>query len=340
MTFRSLIVGVCLGALAASAAGSVEPLREHASAARDTVARLRSEQLAKRSELSQLSTRIEALKAHGRRGVLPGGELVDALKRSQELSSALSSLAQRMAVSENELAASNTALLEGLSRELTRTRAEFDARADRPGRQALIARMKQLRLEREAVRASLPVTAVPALEPLKQSDDPEELLEQAELLRDNEEKLTKELKLVETRLAERVEEQELDRSVQRFMGEESMFDDQDRRLRLQSTTFKTLSLTPTQQAASNEQPPVVGAAGTPEAFTDSASRSGGSVDDSSLRVTSASDPRPLVGAARSLAEGNPDDVASLKAQRASLQQRVERLKAKARTLEQRAAELK
>ena len=81
----------------------------------------------------------------------------------------------------------------------------------------------------------LPAAKLPTLDTVRPSDDPEELLEQADLLRDNEEKLRRELKTLEARIAERRDEAELDRRVQRFMGEESMFDDSDRRLRVQRT---------------------------------------------------------------------------------------------------------
>ncbi len=350
MTSRSLIAGVCLWALTAFAAGSVDALRAHAAAARSQVVQLRSEQLEKRTELSKLSARIEALKAKRQNTILPGGELDGALKRSQELSGVLSSLAQRMAVSENELVASNTALLEGLSGQLAQARADFDRQTDRAARQALIGRMKQLRSERESVRAALPVTQVPSLDTLKPSDDPEELLEQAELLRDNEEKISRELKSIEGRLTERREENDLDRRVQRFLGEESMFDDQDRRLRLQRTstlsaaeslisaTGKASEIVPTAGGMSPATGIGAGAAASNAEFDGLQPRSG--IDDSSIRVTQGSDARPQLGTKPSVSSRDGDDVASLEAQRVTLQRLVDELKAKAATLEKRASELK
>ena len=353
MTFRSLIAAVCLWALTASAASSVDALRASASAARTQVVQLRADQMSKRNELSVLSARIEELKAKRQTSLLSGGELDAALKRSQELSGVLSGLAQRMAVSENELVASNTALLDGLSSELARARADFDRQTDRMLRRASIARMKQLRSERDAVRAALPVTQVPSLDTLRASDDPEELLEQAELLRDNEEKLTRELKQVETRLAERRDEQDLDRRVQRFLGEESMFDDQDRRLRLQRTTLSNAQATggAKESASFNDLPagantvPTAGGApaGAMPNGTEALSVRGagaGGVDDTGLRVSQGVDARPQLGTMPTVSTRDADDVAGLDAQRSALQRMVDELKAKAAALEKRASQLK
>ncbi len=349
MSLRFLLAIGCLWALTATAASSVDALRGHSVKARETVKALRSEQMAKRNELSEVSSRIEALKAKRRNALLPGSELDGALKRSQELSGLLSALAQRMSVDENELVAANAALLEALSQQLNRARADFDRQTDRAARKASIGLMKQLRTERESVRAALPVTQVASLDTLKPSDDPEELLEQAELLRDNEEKLAKDLKQVETRLAERKDERELDRRVQRFLGEEAMFDDQDRRLRLQRTS--TLSTATAETAGSSSatgSAPVAGSqsAGSPSApgAFGAASADGvsarGAIDDPAIRVSSSADARPQVGAGRSLNGRDADEVAALDAQRAALQKLVDELKAKAMALEKRASTLK
>ncbi len=359
MTFRLLLTTVCLWVSVASAAGSVDALRATATASREQVSKLRAEQLALRNELSALSARIEALKAKRQSSLLPGGELDSALKHSQDLSGVLSTLAQKLSMSESELTAANTALIDSLSQELSVARASFDRQTDRPARRQLISKMKSLRAEREALRAALPVTKVPSLETLKPSDDPEELLEQAELLRDSEEKLTKELKSVETRLAERKEEQDLDRRVERFMGEESMFDDQDRRLRLQRTNveltttvgtktgspssaaFESANSTPP-TAGSNPSPPPGGTGSGTSPQNDGVRGTDTAFDSiSSLQVTHAADARPQVGGSVGTGvERLGDDVAGLDAQRAKLKQLVEQLDAKAKALEQRAAGLK
>ncbi|MDP1915418.1 MAG: TetR family transcriptional regulator [Myxococcales bacterium] len=233
MNLRAAILALTLLASQAWAATGVEAMRANAAGLRSQVSQLRSEQLSKRNELSQVSGRIEALKSQSKGALLAGSELDQALKRSQELSGTLTDLAQKMSARETELESANMALLDGLSAELTRLRGEFDRQTDRTARKGLIEQLRRVRAERESVRATLPASKLPSLDTLRPTDDPEELLEQADLLRDNEEKLRRELKTLDARISQRREEIDLDRRVQRFMGEESMFDDQDRRLRLQ-----------------------------------------------------------------------------------------------------------
>ncbi|MDP3238253.1 MAG: TetR family transcriptional regulator [Myxococcales bacterium] len=233
MNLRAAILALTLLASQAWAATGVEAMRANAAGLRSQVSQLRGEQLSKRNELSQVSGRIEVLKSQSKGALLAGSELDQALKRSQELSGTLTDLAQKVSAREVELESANMALLDGLSAELTRLRGEFDRQTDRAARKGLIEQLRRVRAERESVRAALPASKLPSLDTLRPTDDPEELLEQADLLRDNEEKLRRELKTLDARISQRREEIDLDRRVQRFMGEESMFDDQDRRLRLQ-----------------------------------------------------------------------------------------------------------
>jgi hypothetical protein len=359
MKLRALLLTACLLALPGWAAGSLDALRAGSRGAREQVAALRAQQLRQRGELSALSGRIETLKASAKDKLLPGGELDAALKRSQELSGVLAGLAQQLSGREAELEAANLALLEGLSAELTRLRSDFDRQADRAVRRGLIDQLRRLRAEREALRQSMPATKLPALDAVRPSDDPEELLEQADLLRDNEEKLQRELKAVEARLAERREEAELDRRVQRFMGEESMFDDSDRRLRVQRT-LTTPATAPTANAVG--APPPASAqgdttAGGQGAFgtgapapsgapgAESMSRDGTQptfntgLDSSNVRVTTASDARVQVGGQRPGASGD-DDLDELEVERLRLQGLAGQLKKKAEELEKKAAALR
>ncbi|MFZ5441872.1 MAG: TetR family transcriptional regulator [Myxococcota bacterium] len=361
MKLLTALLAACL-ALSAWAAGPLDALRASSQSAREQVSTLRAEQLKQRNELSQLSARIEVLKAQSKGKLLPGGELDAALKRSQELSGLLAELSQQVAGREATLETANLSLLDGLSAELTRLRAEFDRQTDRAARKGLIDQMRRLRAERDALRQTLPATKLPTLDTVKPSDDPEELLEQADLLRDNEEKLRRELKSLEARIAERRQEAELDRRVQRFMGEESMFDDGDRRLRVQRTVTTPASA-PTQGGA-NTPPPAVGAVSDTTAGTGTTGGTGGplgagafnnaapaaentsrdsasfnSGDSANIRVTTASDARVQVGGARSVAGGD-DDLDDLEVERVRLQGLANQLKKKADELQQRAAELK
>jgi hypothetical protein len=341
MKRNAVVLSLLLLALPALGAGSIDALRATQRSTREQLLSLKSEQLARRNELSQVSQRIEQLKADTRGKLLPGGELDAALKRSQELSSTLTGLAAQSSTHEGELESANLALLAGLTDELGRLRADFDRQTDRPARAKLIGAMKSLRQERDALRASLPAAKVPVLVPLldalKPSDDPETLLEQADLLRDNEEKLQKELKALDTRIGERRQEVELDRRVQRFMGEESMFDDQDRRLRVQHTQPAADSVA---NATGGISPKDGTIAGSPAPSTPTLGPQG-AVDPaaSGLKVTNGSDAQAQVGGPRALGASD-DDLGQLERERAKLAGLREQMAKKAAELEKRAGELK
>ncbi len=370
MKLSAVLLTACLLAFPVWAAGSLDALRSSSQGARDQATALRQEQLKQRNELSTLSSKIETLKAASKGKLLPGSELDAALKRSQELSGALSELATQVNGRETELENANVALLDGLSTELTRVRSEFDRQTDRNVRKGLIGQLRKLRTERDALRQTLPAARLPTLDAVRPSDDPEELLEQADLLRDNEEKLRREVKVLETRIAERRDEVELDRRVQRFMGEESMFDDGDRRLRVQ----RTLTTPATAPTAALNDPKTGGAAPPPAgttadttagssggAFSPTASpntlgtqafgspaesrnpadgtTSGTGLDSSNIRITTASDARVQFGGARAVSSGD-DDLDDLEVERLRLQSLAGQLKKKADELQQRASQLK
>lgn len=366
---RAAAIAVCLVASLGWAAGPLDALRSNSRSLREAVTGLRAEQLNGRNELSTLSARIEALKAQQKGKLLPGGELDSALKRSQELSGSLAGLSSQLTAREAELSSANLALIDALSAELNRQRAEFDRQGDRDARRALINSMRALRAERDALRAAVPEAKLPTLNTSTSSDDPEELLERADLLRDSEEKLSRQLKQLEARITERREELELDARVQRFMGEESMFDDADRRLRVQRYTTTPLAAAPGRGGQENAPPSGVGAAapqtetsaGTgglfnsaPQASNDLSGpraggpdttntggdpRFGGATDSASISVTRASDARPQVGTVERF-DLDSSDLKALERQRAELEKLKAGLAKKAAELESRAAQLK
>jgi len=90
--------------------------------------------------------------------------------------------------------------------------------SDHAARRQLIVQMRSLRAEREQVRAALPAASVPALEAPRSSDNPEDLLEQADAARDNEDKVRRELRALEGRIAETREERAFDRRLNDFLG--------------------------------------------------------------------------------------------------------------------------
>lgn len=229
---RLLLTLFLLAAPVAFGATPLEALRAGASAARAQVSQTRTQQLQGQAELNKLAARIEELKAQAKGKLLPGGELDSALKKSQALSASLTSSAAALSAQEAALETANLALLTELSNELTRLRADFDRASDRTARGELIGKLRALRAERDQVRAALPAAKLPVLEAVKPSDDPEDLLEQADLLKDNEDKVRKQLQTVEKRIAEARQERDLDNRVRQFLGDEALFDEGDRRLRV------------------------------------------------------------------------------------------------------------
>ena len=348
----SRVATLCLAILAGQAegAGSLEALRGAAATARDEVGRLKADQLAHRAELSELSTRIEVLKARAKGRLLRGSELDAALKKSQELSGVLTGLARQVSSSQAELDAASLALFDGLLQEMTNLRGVLDHETDRAARRGLLTRLRELKVEREVVRLSLPPTEVPSIDRLKPTDDPDELLEQADLLRDNQEKVAKELKTLEVRIEQRRKEADLDRRVARFLDEESMFDDQDRRLRVERTTVtaRTESAGPTSAGGApssngpGSSPTRVGPDVAPGSeYGGTAVQSAGASDFAwqSYKTTTGSDANPQPAGARALDVGD-EGLARLEQERAKLKALSEELARKAAALEQQASQLR
>ncbi|WP_253910740.1 TetR family transcriptional regulator, partial [Pyxidicoccus fallax] len=234
MNPRLLALLLCLlSGVPAWGASGLEAVRGRAQTARSEVRSLRGQQQALRDELNGLAAKIEALKAERQGRLTAGTDLESALRRSQELSGSLTGLAQSVAAAEGESERAHLALHTALSDELARLRAAWDGTTDRAQRAKLLEAMRSVRAEREAVRAALPASRVPALDRAAPAgDDPEDLLEQADTLRDTEDKVRERLKALRGRITEVREERDLDRRMNDFLGEESMFDEQDRRLRV------------------------------------------------------------------------------------------------------------
>jgi hypothetical protein len=350
---------LCLLGTPVWAASGLEALRTEAQATRGQVRELRERQQGLRAELNTLAGRIESLKAEQKGRLVAGSELETALRRSQELSGQLTGLAQSLSGAESEAERRNLALHTALSDELARVRASWDATSDREARAGLIARMRELRDERDAVRAALPASQVPALDRAHASDDPEDLLEQADALRDSEDKVRQRLQALRSRITEVREERELERRMSDFLGEDSVFDEHDRRMRLRfDATTQRVEADATPRTRSTPFPGV--AADSPE-FSGGAPVSGspppGTTQEPGLpapventpprqpeppRYSHASDNRPQVGTVRAqaLASGELEDVKGLEAEAARLETLARELDSRADTLERRARELR
>jgi uncharacterized coiled-coil DUF342 family protein len=346
----TLLLCLLLGAPAWALTG-LEAVRAKAQAARSEVRTLRERQQSLRGELNGLAERIEALKAAQQGKLTPSAELDQALKRSQELSGSLTGLAQSVASAEGESQRAHMALHTALSEELTRVKGAWDSTADRQERSRLLSRMRELRAERDAVRAALPASQVPALGRADTSDDPEDLLEQADALRDSEDKVKQRLKVLQTRIAEVREERDLERRMNDFLGEEAMFDEQDRRLRLRVNENRALEVdatpvsrtTPTPEYANDNAPSPIHEGAPPQGpgLPGSTTNPTHPPPGSSSSPARASDRRPQVAPIRAqqLAAGDFDDLASLEAQAKQLESLARELNSRANALESRVREL-
>jgi prefoldin subunit 5 len=364
----ALLLSLSLGAPVWAASG-VDSLRLEARTARTQVRDLRDRQQVLRAELNTLAGRIEQLKSEQKGRLVAGPELETALRQSQELSGQLSGLAQSLAGAETEAERRNLALHSALSEELARVRAAWDATPEREARSKLISRMRDLRAERDALRSALPASHEPALDRRESSDDPEDLLEQADVLRDSEDKVRQRLQALRGRITELREERELDRRMSDFLGEESMFDEQDRQMRLRfNSSTKSISVEASQRsrgglfsgmpqeglspggAQGDANPPTPsypstggGEPGTPLPGGGSGGGDGVEMGDNSQPpVHRASDNRPQVGTVRAqaLASGNPEDLRGLEAEAARLESLARELDSRADSLERRARELR
>jgi uncharacterized coiled-coil DUF342 family protein len=343
------------------AASELEAIRSRAQVARTQVRTLRERQQALRGELNGLAARIETLKAEQQGKLTTGPELEQALRRSQELSGELTGLAQAVAGAEGDAERAHLGLHAALSEELSQVHAAWDAAPTREQRTQLLARMRQLRAEREAVRAALPASRVPALSRAEASDDPEDLLEQADALRDSEDKVRQRLSTLKARISEVREERALERRMNDFLGEESMFDEQDRRLRLRADGDQKFAVDSTLSPRSNppsavdnqadaapppEAMPVTNPApGAPPSGPAIGENNGGAPRPPAPTVPAgparASDSRPQVEASRAqqLAAGDFDDLASLEAEAKRLESLARELDSRARALESKVREL-
>jgi hypothetical protein len=339
-----LLVVFLLAAGPAQAATALEQARLGSSSARQKVNDIRARQMALRAELNQVAGRIEALKTQQKRGA----DLDAALRQSQALSGSLAEAAQELSRALADAEREHLSLLSALTAELDRAREQVENTQSREARAGLLARMRALRQEREQVRALLPAAKVPALE-ARGSDDPEDLLEQADMLRDSEDKLRQKMRALETRVAELRQERELDRRMSDFLGDEAMFDDHDRRLRRTSQRELTRGTHPPLSAGQSESadfsaaPPGDSAASAPAAPGESRADPGQTGVTSQGNITyvaRGADSRPHVGGmdARMLEGATTRDIESLEAELAKLKKLARDLNERAQRLENRARE--
>ena len=346
-------------ALARQTEPALQAARAQAGEARTQLASVRSRQAALRSELNTLAARIEQLKAQRQGKLSAGEELETALRRSQELSAELTQLAQALAAAESLHRSRASALHAALSAELLRLRAAWEATPEREARARLLERMRLLRTERDGVRAALPDGELPALATTEgaaadgASDDPEDLLEQADALRDSRDKVRQRLAALQGHIAELREARDLERRMSDFLGDESMFDEQDRRMRLRRVGDASLRVDRTPPSgraggdfadpapAAPEDSPATPAppAAAPPNFESPPPSAQPTTGVGAPPVASASDVRPQLGTggvrSHALAGGQVEDLPTLEREAARLEQLARELEARAAALEAR-----
>jgi phage shock protein A len=305
------------------------------------VEEIRSRQQSLRQELNQLAAHIEELKSQRKGALISGSDLQGSLRRSQELSGLLTDAARELASAEDQSQKENLALLGALTDQLAQLKGQWERTQDKSERRQILVQMRSLRQEREQVRAQLPAAALPAFEASK-SDDPEDLLEQADALRDSEDKVRQRMQQLKSRIAELREERDLDRRMGEFLGEEALFDDQDSRLRLtresDATSQSDRSNTTTTASNAAPGPAAPGAGGFTNSPGTGGTPSGPPPSNSTPQITHATDARPEVGTpGAAVLEGN--DLKALESQYKDLDTLSKQLEKKAKQIEERAHEL-
>ena len=340
----STLLVLLLGLAPAAGAATLAEAEQASAAARQSLAALRARQQATRGELATVAKQVEAAKSAqaGEAQVLPAAELERLLQRSQELSNQLTGLAQQLSAGEAVALAADELLLAALNAEVEqlRARAGTASRAERP---AVLGRLRALREQQLRVTARLPPASVPALT-TRASEDPEELLEQADALRDGEDKLRARLQRVQQRLEQARTARELDRRMGDFSRDDALFDDSDRRFRIRRDI---VSEGPSRTGPANTPP----RGGDTELSSAAAPGAGGAGNDSTPSTPSppstpitttvtATDALPQVGRPqRSAPALEEDDVGVLEAEAKRLLRQAEELGSRAGELEKKAASL-
>jgi len=215
-------------ASAAQAAG-LPQLRTEVTSAGGKVTTARNQRLQLQASLDQLAQQIEARKAAKPGKLFGDAQLDDLLKQSQAISSQMTDALKAENEAEELLRGGQARMVDELDAELARLRSRWDAAKTREERQGLVGQLKSLRAERDSLRRSMPATPVPQLSD-RPSDDPEELLERADALLDGEDKLRREEQALTRRIQELKAERELERRMNEYLSEDSLFDEHDRRL--------------------------------------------------------------------------------------------------------------
>ncbi|HEY3445289.1 MAG TPA: hypothetical protein VGK67_02950 [Myxococcales bacterium] len=226
---RLLAIAAAVLMLASPAQAAPLPqLRAEVAQADGKVASVRGQRLELQKSLDLVARQIEELKAAKSGKLFGNAELDDLLKKSQAISSQMTDALKLENEAEEVLRGGQAMMVNELDSELARLRARWDAAKTREERSGLVGQLKALRAERDSLRRAMPSTMVPRVSD-RPTDDPEELLERADALLDAEDKLRREEQALSKRIEELKAERDLERRMNEFMSEDSLFDEHDRR---------------------------------------------------------------------------------------------------------------
>ena len=178
------------------------------------------------SQLDALSADIAKSKAAGQPALFGSGELEKKLAQSQALSDQLGQSRAAESARAKELELARGELYQSLSTEIAGRKDNGDA--------ANVAELQKLEAERAQVapQAAQNVAAPQFNTP---SDDPRELRERADALRDQADKLAKQQQALDARIQAARDQQQLERHLRRLSGDDALFDESDRRVRVSHT---------------------------------------------------------------------------------------------------------
>jgi len=348
MKLRFLVVALAIPVVAYATATSaqLDGLRSSAVAERQRLATLQVQQATLRKALDEVAAQI-AIAKRQRKSLLPPGDLEALLRRSQALSADLTSLAKAVSTAQAQAERAEAALDAGLSEAISMARMDWEHSNDRNARHGLVDQIRSLKTEREQGRARVPLQTVPTVEPSKPSDNPEDLMEQADVLLDAQDKVQKQLVAVDLRITQVREERDLDRRMMEFLADESIFDERDRRLRGSETSSGTSNTNLGPGGVESGRGPKVtgGGPGVQGASSRGPATSGPDVDGP--RSPNAFNQMPIRtpetnvrDAAKRTQTGDADSLEVLEIQRNQLSSLAQQLKAQAQALAARARSLK
>lgn len=336
-------LAVPVAAYATATSAQLDGIRSAAAAEHQRLSTLQDQQATSRKALDEVAAKI-AIAKRQRNPLLPTGDLEALLRRSQTLSADLTSLAKAIATAQAQAERADAALDAGLSEAISKARADWEHSNDRNARQGLLAQIRTLKAERDQRRARVPPQAVPTVGTPKPSDDPEDLMEQADVLLDAQDKVQKQLLAVDLRIAQVREERDLDRRMTEFLSDESIFDERDRRLRGREASGASGTDKPVGPGEATGPRVTGGGPSGQGAGSRGAAASGPEVDGPRSANAFSLPLVPPVANARDAPKGtqigDADSLEALEAQRSQLSSLAQQLKAQAQALADRARSLK